>query len=69
MVMVIHNCDCATCKGSWSPQSKPGEFVFGGAICNCQCHDPKVDSTFFKWCMQKKDEEIAKLKEMLHAKG
>lgn len=39
MVLVIHNCNCKTCGGSWSPPSKDGEIVFGGCICNCRCHD------------------------------
>lgn len=38
MVLVIHDCKCSTCLGSFQPKHPKGEIVFGGTLCNCYCH-------------------------------
>lgn len=40
MVLVIHDCNCQTCKGGTpAPRRADGEIVFGGSICKCLCHE------------------------------
>lgn len=43
MVMIIHDCKCENCPGSYAPKSKSGEIMFGGTLCNCRCHTLKKD--------------------------
>ena len=42
MVCIIHECHCDHCPGSTrakpNKHSKPGEMVFGGTLCHCECH-------------------------------
>lgn len=39
MVLVIHECNCATCPGSKSAgRDLNGDMRFGGSICRCKCH-------------------------------
>ena len=41
MVCIIHDCHCDLCPGSTpakNKHSKPGEMIFGGTLCNCECH-------------------------------
>ena len=53
MVMVKHECDCKTCKGSsrndpaYAEMNKridAGEMVFGGYLCNCRCHQSNSEA-------------------------
>ena len=46
MVCIIHDCCCDHCPGSTpakpNKHSKPGELIFGGTICRCECHKYSV---------------------------
>lgn len=38
MVYIVQDCHCEICPGDVPAKTVPGQFGFGGQICNCRCH-------------------------------